>query len=256
MMLADVTPVNSLRGKFVRLLLVVSLLMSISTISIVVLMSAQASSQHFAAVQRHIQDGIVSKGRVLTEQHALALRSLALDNAFLDMQRLVARAVNQDSELVYGLFVTDDGTTLAESRRGQTFGKDDPPPKDAWRSLGLGQEELLVKAPTVRRVVRMGRDLLEVAVPVLSEEGESLGTIRYGLSTERMHAALESARQESDRRLWHSVLLMIALVGSVTGLGLVLSRAQAVHITEPVSALRQAAEALARGDRAVRVDIK
>jgi two-component system chemotaxis sensor kinase CheA len=52
------------------------------------------------------------------------------------------------------------------------------------------------------------------------------------------------------------VLLMAAFVSVVTGLGLVLSRAQAVHITEPVGALRQAAEALANGDRSVRVDIQ
>jgi len=248
--------VTSLRGKFVRLLLVVSLLMSVSTTSILVLMSAQASSEHLAAVQRHIEDGIISKGKVLTEQHALLLRSLALDNAFSDMQRLVARAVSQDGELVYGLFVTDDGTTLAECLGRVAPDKDELPAKDAWRDLGLRREELLVKTLSVKRVTRLGRDLLEVAVPVLSEEGESFGTIRYGLSTERMHAALAQAKRESDSRSLRSVLLMIGLVSLVTGIGLVLSRAQAVHITEPVGALRQAAEALARGDRAVRVDIQ
>ena len=86
------------------------MLMSIATTSIVVLMSAQASSVHFAAVQGHIRDGIISKGKVLTEQHALALRSLALDNAFLDMQRLVERALAADPDLVYGLFVSGDLT--------------------------------------------------------------------------------------------------------------------------------------------------
>ena len=48
---------------------------------------------------------------------------------------------------------------------------------------------------------------------------------------------------------------MVGLVSVVTGLGLVLSRAQAVHITEPIGALTQAAEALAAGDRSVRVAI-
>ena len=75
---------KSLRGKFVRLLLIVSSLMALATTAIVVLMSAQASAEHFAAVQGHIQDGIISKGKVLTQNHALALRGLALDNAFLD----------------------------------------------------------------------------------------------------------------------------------------------------------------------------
>jgi HPt (histidine-containing phosphotransfer) domain-containing protein/HAMP domain-containing protein len=246
---------KSLRGKFVRLLLIVSSLMALSTTAIVVLMSAQESSQHFAAVQSHIQDGIISKGKVLTQNHALALRSLAIDNAFLDMQRLVERAVKDDQDLVYGVFVNGDRVTLAKSRRGDPVDKPEPPDKDAWRSLGLSEGELLVKAPAVKRVTRLGQDLLEVAVPVESEEHEALGTIRYGLSTGRMHEALARAKQESESRLWRSVLLMVGLVSVVTALGLVLSRAQAVHITEPVGALTKAAEALASGDRSVRVDI-
>jgi HAMP domain-containing protein/two-component sensor histidine kinase len=247
---------KSLRGKFVRVLLAVSLLMAIATTSIVVLMSVQASAQHLAAAQGHIQDGIISKGKVLTQQHALALRTLALDNAFLDMQRLVERAVADDPELVYGLFVNGEGATLAKSRRGDATDQGQPVEQDAWRSLGLRQDELVVTAPSVRRVSRLGRDLVEVSVQVASEEGEQLGTIHYGLSTERMHRALSLAKQESDGRLWHSVLLLVALVTLVTGVGLVLSRAQAVHITKPVGALQRAAEELARGDRSARVDIQ
>lgn len=246
---------KSLRGKFVRLLLIVSSLMALSTTFIVVLMSAQASAEHFSAVQGHIQDGIISKGQVLTQNHALALRSLALDNAFLDMQRLVERAVKDDQDLVYGVFVNNEHVTLAKSRRGDPVDKAEPPDKDAWRGLGLTEAETLVKAPTVKRVTRLGQDLLEVAVPVASEEGEQLGTIRYGLSTARMHEALGRAKHHSDSRLWRSVLLVAGLVCLVTGLGLMLSRAQAVHITQPVGALTKAAEALAGGDRSVRVEI-
>ncbi len=246
---------RSLRGKFVRLLLIVSSLMALSTTFIVVLMSAQASSEHFSAVQGHIQDGIISKGKVLTQNHALALRSLAVDNAFLDMQRLVERAVKDDQDLVYGVFVNGERVTLAKSHRGDPVDKPEPPDKDAWRGLGLNENELLVKTPTVKRITRLGQDLVEVAVPVVSEEGEALGTIRYGLSTSRMHEALARAKHDSDSRLWRSVLLVAGLVSLVTGLGLVLSRAQAVHITEPVGALTKAAEALAGGDRSVRVDI-
>jgi two-component system chemotaxis sensor kinase CheA len=246
---------KSLRGKFVRLLLIVSSLMALSTTAIVVLMTSQASSEHFNAVQGHIQDGIISKGKVLTQNHALALRSLAVDNAFLDMQRLVERAVKDDQDLVYGVFVNGEKVTLAKSRRGDPVDKPEPPDKDAWQGLGLKDGELLVKAPTVKRVTRLGQDLLEVAVPVVSEEGEALGTIRYGLSTARMHEALARAKHDSDSRLWRSVLLMVGLVSVVTGLGLLLSRAQAVLITEPVGALTKAAEALAKGDRSARVDI-
>jgi HPt (histidine-containing phosphotransfer) domain-containing protein/HAMP domain-containing protein/two-component sensor histidine kinase len=246
---------KSLRGKFVRLLLIVSSLMALATTAIVVLMSAQASAEHFSAVQGHIQDGIVSKGKVLTQNHALALRGLVVDNAFLDIQRLVERAVKDDQDLVYGVFVNSERAALAKSQRGDPVDKAEPPEKDAWQSLGLRENELLVDKPSVQRVTRAGRDLVEVAVPVTSEEGEALGTIRYALSTARMHDALARAKQDSDSRLWRSVWLIVGLVSVVTGLGVMLSRAQAVHITEPVGALTKAAEALAGGDRSVRVNI-
>jgi two-component system chemotaxis sensor kinase CheA len=249
------TATKSLQGKFVRILLVVSCLMALATTSIVVLMSAQASSEHFAAVQGHIQDGIISKGKVLTQNHALALRSLTIDNAFLDMQRLVERAVRDDQDLVYGVFVNSDRVTLAKSKRGDPVDKPEPPDKESWRTLGLSEKELLVKTPSVSRVTRFGQDLVEVAVPVVSEEGEALGTIRYGLSTQRMHEALARAKHDSESRLWRSVLLMVVLVSAVAALGLVLSRAQAVHITKPVGELTRAAEALAGGNRNARVDI-
>jgi HPt (histidine-containing phosphotransfer) domain-containing protein/HAMP domain-containing protein len=246
---------KSLRGKFVRILLVVSVLMSVVTTSIVVLMSAQASSEHFTAVRGYIEEGIISKGKVLTQQHALALRGMVMDNAFLDMQRLIDRAIQDDQDLAYGVFVNSDFSTLAQSERGKTVEMNTAPDRDAWRSLGLRENELRVQSSSVRHVTRLGRDLLEVAVPVTSEEGEALGTVIYGLSTERMHDALARAEHESRTHLWRSVLLMITLVGIVTGLGLMLSRAEAVHITEPIDALRGAAEALASGDRSVRVDI-
>jgi two-component system chemotaxis sensor kinase CheA len=247
---------KSLRGKFVRLLLIVSSLMALSTTAIVVLMTSQSSSEHLNAVQGHIQDGIISKGKVLTQNHALALRSLAVDNAFLDMQRLVERAVKDDQDLVYGVFVNGEKVALAKSRRGDPVDSPEPPDKESWRGLGLAENELLVKKLDVKRVTRLGQDLLEVAAPVVSEDGEALGTIRYGLSTARMHEALARAQRESESRLWRSVLLMVGLVSLVGALGLMLSRAQAVHITEPVGALTKAAEALASGDRKVQVDIK
>jgi len=178
---------KSLRGKFVRLLLIVSSLMALSTTAIVILMTSQASSEHLNAVQGHIQDGIISKGKVLTQNHALALRSLALDNAFLDMQTLLARAVSQDPDLVYGLFVNNEGDALAFQRRGAPSTDQEAPAKDSWRALGLNQNDLVAKRETVRRAQRLGQEVVEVAEPVFGEDREILGTLRYGLSTRRMH---------------------------------------------------------------------
>jgi HAMP domain-containing protein/HPt (histidine-containing phosphotransfer) domain-containing protein len=245
---------KSLRGKFVRILLFVSVLIGISTLASVVFLNAQSSAFELAQVEGHIQEGLSSKGRVLTRNHALALRGLTLDNAFLDMQKLIEQAVQEEPDLVYGIFVGPEREALAASKRGDKSGGE-PPPKDAWRALGLGESELLAKEVTVKRTTRLGQDLLEVAVPVTSEEGEALGTVRYGLSLQRMHHALDRAKHDSRARLWRTVIWIGTLVTAMTVLGLLLSRAQAVRVTEPVEALTRAAEDLATGNRAVRVNI-
>ncbi len=247
---------GSLRTKIIRTMLIVSSIIGAVTLAIVLLLSTRASTQHLREIEVNIEEGITSKGKVLTENHALALHGMILDNAFLDMQTLLARAVSQDPDLVYGLFVNSDGDALAFQKRGTPSGDQEAPAKDAWRSLGLAQNELVAKRESVQRARRLGQEVVEVAEPVFGEDHEILGTLRYGLSTRRMHQALAAAAAESQAQQLHSVELIGVTVGVATLLGILLSRIQAVRITQPVQALTQAAIDLAAGQRSVRVDIQ
>ena len=139
---APPSPRGSLRNKFIRTMLIVSSIIGGVTLAIVLFLSARSSAQHLRAIEGSIEEGITSKGKVLTENHALALHGMILDNAFLDMQTLLARAVSQDPDLVYGLFVNSDGEALAFQKRGAPGGDQVAPDKDAWRALGLEQKEL------------------------------------------------------------------------------------------------------------------
>jgi two-component system chemotaxis sensor kinase CheA len=251
-----VKQLKSLRRKFIRTMLLVSGLVGASTTVIVAFTSTQASSQHLSAVQKYIEQGISSKGKVLTENHALALRGLTLDNAFLDMQRLVRRAVSEDSDIVYGLYVNSERQALAYTRRGAVASTEEAPPAEVWRELGFNDQSIMVTRPEVKHTRRMGEDLVEVAVPVIGEDSEVLGTVRYGLSTRRMQDALTQAESAESARLRRSLELIASLIGVSTLLGLLLSRVQAVRITRPVDELTQAAEKLASGDRSVRVHVR
>lgn len=246
-------PLKSLRTKFVRTMLLVTGIIGVATLAIVVFMSAQASSRHLASVERYIQEGITSKGKVLTENHALALRSLTLDNAFVDMQGLVGRAVQEDPDLFYGLYVNAQGQTLAYAQRGLPVAEN--PDQSAALELGLSSQELLVKKLVVTRTTRRGVPLLEVAAPVLDENGEVLGTIRYALSTARMSLELERAKADAQASLTRSLWFLGSLVGGAVLLGIVLSRTQGVRITRPLTDLTLAAQGIAAGNREVRVVI-
>jgi len=121
---------KSLRYKFIRTLLLVAGMIGLSTLGIVGVMSAQASAEHLRSVQQYIEEGIASKGKVLTENHALALRGLTLDNAFLDMQRLVERAIKDNDDLEFGVYVSAERETLALARR-PLHASDTTPERDA-----------------------------------------------------------------------------------------------------------------------------
>jgi two-component system chemotaxis sensor kinase CheA len=246
---------KSLRYKFVQTLLLVAGIIGLSTLGIVGVMSAQASAEHLRAVQKYIEEGIASKGKVLTENHALALRGLTLDNAFLDMQRLVERAIKDDDDLVFGVYVSSEQETLALARR-PLRANDPAPERDDWKKLGLRPEELSVKSARIEHTRRFGQELLEVAAPVVGEDGETLGTVRYGLSTKRMQDALKAAQAEASARLRRSFWFIGLLVSLAAIVGVLLSRLQAVKITRPISDLTRAAELFAGGDHEVRVNIQ
>lgn len=244
---------SSLRRKFAETMLIVSAIIGGTTLAIVLVLSARASTRHLREIEASIEESIISKGKVLAENHALALRGMVLDNAFLDMQTLVARAVREDPDLVYGLFVNADGAVLALGRRGDS--DEATPRKDAWKTLGLRQEDLAARQESVQRLWRLDQEVVEVIDPVVGEDGEVLGSVRYGLSTRRMHQAIAAAAADSKTQQLRSVELIGTTVGLATALGILLSRVQAVRITRPVQALTRAASDLAAGNRTVRVAI-
>lgn len=249
--------IKSLQRKFVQTLLLVSLLITIPTLAVVATMSVQSSASHLNTTEKHIERGILSKGAVLTRNHALALRGLTLDNAFTDMQSLVGQAVKDDDDLVYGIYVDSEGATLAFCQHHQKCDAQHTPDKSAWQRLGLGRGNLLVQKESVRRANVLGEDVFEVAVPVAGEAPTDppLGTIRYGLSTRRMAQAIHDAQSESEQALTRSLTLLVSCIALATMVGLFLSRRQAVKITRPVADLTHAAIQLAKGNRTAKVDI-
>jgi len=248
---------ETVQKKLTRIMLVISGLIGAATFSIVLMLNVRVSSRHLAEVQHYIEEGIASKGKVLTSNHALALRTMTLDNAFVDMQRLVDHTVQDDADLVYGIYIGSERVALAYSRHGEPSQVGDPSKlQQAWVTIGLSPAELFVSLPTVRRVTRLEQELLEVAVPVVDDEGTALGTIRYGFSTQRMQEALTKARSESRESLQSSVTWLASLLALITLIGLLLSRMQAFRITRPIGALTQAAQDLASGTRGVRVEIE
>src|SRR4051812_23527873 len=104
---------GTLKSKLVRITAGIMLLMSVVTVTSVAWMSYASENDRALDVERHIRDSIASKGATLSESYALALRGMVADNAFTDVSRLVGRAPKEDSDVVYGLFLSADAKPWA-----------------------------------------------------------------------------------------------------------------------------------------------
>ena len=249
---------TTLRAKIGLTLLGAMLAVGLSTLAVVVLMSVRSAQANLADVQERIVTEIVSKGRFLTANHALALHNMVDDNAFGNIQGLIARTVAEEDDVLYGLYVDTESRAWAYTAPNVVADHDSlnsPPKPDAWKALGLDAKTLMVTSLQKRSATVFGQEVLEFAFPVM-DGVEQLGTLRYGLSTQRMRSALSAVQARSDGELRRTVLLLVGLVVGITFLGLLVSRGLTARITKPLGQLTEAAQALAAGQRMIRVEIR
>jgi two-component system chemotaxis sensor kinase CheA len=244
---------GSLQRKLLRTVLGVVLLVGIGTLSVVSYSSARTSSKNLDVISGHIEAQLDAKGRGLAESHALALKGLIQDNAFSDIEALIARTVDEDPDILYGLLTDAEGRKLAFAARGTP--KADAKDRAPWVAIGLPEAMPKVTERTVRRLRAKSNEVVEAATPVMLDR-EVAGTLRYGISTKRMQDALATARAGAHADLLWTQFSLCGLVALVGAACVFLGRREAARIVRPLGALTAAARSLAAGDREVRVGIR
>lgn len=263
---------GSVASKLTRVTLFILMGVAIATVTLVAIMNYRQARSSLAEIEGQIEEGLQEKGRGLAQNHALALRGMVYDNAFSDVESLIFHALREDSDIIYGVFLDPEGSAWTyvspthplpsapvvegegeEEEDGEQAGR--VVAADAWKELGITAEPIAGTSPVFREAELFGQDIYEFAMPVV-EDDEVLGSVRYGISTTRMHDALGAARAESEQSIRRQLLLLVGLGILTTFLGIVLVRREAVRVTRPLGALSRAADALASGDRTVRVDVQ
>ncbi len=242
----------TLKKKLVRMMVILLATVALILIALLVSVSVGLSNRNLATIEQHHRVTLLTKAGMLADNHGTALKGLVLDNAFGDIQQLIERTVTDDRDIVYGLFTNDAGRVLAFAGPGGLHDRPDP---KAPQRLGLTEGTQGVKARATREVELFGENVVEIAAPVL-DGTEQLGTIRYGLSTRRMHEALRQARAESQRNIVESLAVSLGVALACAFAAALMSRRQAERVAKPVTDLAAAARALAGGRRDVRVDIQ
>ena len=175
-----------LHRKLVRTMVLTLVAMAAILIALLVTVSVRLSSRYLADIEAHHRGELTTEAVALAEDHALAIKSLVAANELSDLQRLIERAAASNGDAVYGMFTTREGSVWAyvdpESSRAQ-------PDANAYAKLDLTPDALSVSERTIRELNVFGQRVLEIAVPV-RDGTVQVGTLRFGLSERRMHAAL------------------------------------------------------------------
>jgi len=201
---------------------------------IVVVMSAV-----FALVEHRqsaaIMDQVKARGRVLSRNlTAMASGHLLLYN-FTGLEQNVAH-IGREADVIYALVLDGEGNVAAHSRRPETVG----------RPLGGEIDRRAVQAgePLMQdmREPGSGQGLYDFAVPVIVDN-HRWGTVRVGLSKQRMEAEIRRTRLELG-----------ALTAVTIVLGGVAAALVARRIARPVQRLADGVAAISRGELHHRIE--
>ena len=174
------------------------------------------------------------RGQVLAKDLAAISQSHLLLYNFTALEQNVARlAAEQD--VVYALILDADGRLVADSGRPERIGQILTNAVD--RRAAETAEPLMQDTTT-----RSGRALYDFAAPIIVQE-RKWGTVRVGLSKQRMEALIRRTR-------WELGALTVATL-IVGGLAAALV---ARRISRPVQRVAEGADAISRGELDFRID--
>lgn len=247
---------GGLAGKLSRASLVVLSATGLATLVGVFAIEVHLGSAQREALERAIFGTLLTRGAALTSSQAFVFRSLAADNAVMEMQSTVQKTVEGHPDVVFGAFVTTTGRVWAYCSReapcGPHLTAQELIVHDSTRVLSkLRLEDGLRTATTSgsREFQLDGRPVVEFYEPI-AVDGELFGTLRYGLGTTALTRELKATRDAHERLMFGSLVSFAAGLLVVVGIGVLLARRAASRITEPLAKLTTAAEGLTLGGQA------
>lgn len=202
--------------------------------------------QRLGQIKANMNSNLMSKGYVLAANNSVALRGMAVDNAFLAVSELVVTTVKGDGDVAYGIYMDNQRVPWVVASQGGAIQKIGAAALND--SVSLWAQSAL--AVGMRKIRKENTDVMEFAAPVLAD-GQRMGTIRYGIST----AGIDNAANAMKKRaLVQSLVqpLFFFCMGALIYLFVSrLSRRQADEITRPLQELTNAAHTMEAGDYSV-----
>jgi len=234
----------SIKRKMITNTMVIIGVIFAAVLTIITLINIQSAEKNIRKSEINIRNALFAKGNTLTANNSRAMMGMAGDNAITAIRELVSSTVASDAEIVYGIYMDADffpwAYAAADNPSGAPLTRnslDDPISKWAASLVRLGNKVYHLKK----------EEIVEFAAPV-KVDGETLGYIRYGISTKSMHEAIREVSADGVRAR-NQAFLILAAIGILSLLTSFLSFWRlAGKITQPIASLAESSRTIAGGN--------
>ncbi|MEJ2680107.1 MAG: HAMP domain-containing protein [Gammaproteobacteria bacterium] len=237
---------KSIRNKLISRVSVILILSFVGVLSVLSFVNYHISEKNLKQTEENIRAALIAKGRTLVRNNGQALKGMVEDYAFSAIQNLVSSTVQDDEDIVYGIYMDTDRQPWVQADHNNPEGAvvDQTTLQDSislWASKLTKQDYRLADFNN--------EEVYEFAAPVMIDD-EVFGYIRYAISTQKMQNALKHASAIHQEKLMEIICIVLA-VGALAFLsGFIATRKMARHITTPLGTLTSAASAITEGDYA------
>jgi signal transduction histidine kinase/CheY-like chemotaxis protein len=218
-------------------MVVVVLMVAFAALGAVSISSLVTARRTLTAIETRQTEALSERGRLLGETTAQALSSMAADNAFSDVDRLLTRLVQGDRTVDFALYLAPSGKVWSYAGPASS----EASKAESWQTPRAPGSR--GKAGETRATVD-GLPVLVRKVPV-RVDGEVVGTLALGLSTRGVQRAIAEGRHAETVSAATSLALMVVFILASTTVVVGFSRRLARALSRPLSDLTLAASRVA-----------
>ena len=239
----------SIKSKLITNVMVMLSVIFFVVLSVITVLNIVSAQKNLKMSEQTITNAIKAKGMTLATNNSMALRGMASDNAFTQVQDLVRATVTDDADIAYGVYMDNSNMPWANYAKGVP--DTGAPPAMLEDSMATWSSKLT--GPAFKDLNRGTKSkVIEFAAPV-SSNGEVLGFIRYGMSTESMMKSLAEARASNTAALIRTLVILVLLFAFSFFMGYLLLVQLASRITKPIASLVGSAKTIAEGNYNIQV---
>ena len=235
----------SIKKKLTINTMIIITVIFIAVLTIVTWINIQTVSISMRESELNIRNALLAKGNTLIRNNSISMSGMAEDNAFTAIRELVVSTVQEDPDLIYGIYMDDARIPWVHISPDNPDGIINQP--NALDDDTTKWAAAQTKLPAYKEYIYKNEAVIEFAAPVFVEN-EVYGFIRYGFTTCAMRESLQKALAESiqTRNKIIGILVFLGII-SIT-ISFLPVRRLSNRITQPVAALVESTKIIASGN--------